>query len=462
MPSPIHWMTTDELGAAYRQGELTSVEATRALLDRIDDLDGRLHAYAQRFSDEALATAARADERLRAGDDSGPLHGVPVAVKDLCQVRGHAAAAGTAVLRDRIADADAAVVERLRRAGAVILGTLAMTEGAYTSHHPSVTPPVNPWNAERWTGISSSGSGVAVAAGLCVGALGTDTGGSIRYPSAANALVGIKPTYGRVPRHGVFPLSATLDHVGPMCRSVRDAAVMLHTIAGPDPRDPTSALLATPDYATTLEDGVEGLRIGVDEAFVRGSSQDEIADTVLACAEVFADAGAQVVSVKVPDVAALLGAWLMICAADAAVAHEGLYPQRRDEYGQDLAGLLDFALGLSARDLARAFDLRREFAGRLGRVFSDIDLLMCPSLGVVVPPRCPDWNDLDFVAAVAPYTGPFDLSGNPTISLPCGFSSDGMPISLQLIGRHFEEEGLCRAAFTYEHATAWHARHPDV
>jgi amidase len=462
MTESIHWKTATDLAANYRDGSSSPRVATQAILDRIELLDPELCAFAQRFGDVALADAEGAERELRAGNDRGALHGIPIAVKDLCDVKGYAAGAGTTVLRDRIAAADSTVVARLRAAGAVVVGTLQMTEGAYTNHHPDITPPYNPWNRERWTGISSSGSGVAVAAGMCFGAIGTDTGGSIRFPSAANGLVGIKPTYGRVSRAGVFPLSMSLDHVGPICRSVRDAANMLQIMAGADSRDPSADQRAVPDFAVTLEDGIAGVRIGVDEAYVRDSSHEAVADLVLACADVLKEAGAEIVPTTVPPVGDIIGPWMAICATDAAAAHSEFFPEHREQYGPGLAELLDFAADVSGADVARAIDAKRDFAGRIAAFFTRVDLLLCPSLGVPVPPRIPDWQDLSFVGAVIPYTSPYDASGSPTISLPCGQTDDGMPVSLQLVGRHFEEALLCRAGEVYERATQWHARHPEI
>lgn len=462
MSRPLHWMTATELAHEYRRGDIGPRDATVAILERIRSVDPSLCAFARTFDDEARAAAAVAEDELHAGTDRGPLHGIPVAVKDLCDVRGHVAAAGTSVLRDRVAAVDATVVSRLRASGAIIVGAVQMTEGAYTTHHPDVTPPYNPWNRERWTGISSSGSGVAVGAGLCFGALGTDTGGSIRFPSAANGLVGIKPTYGRVSRAGVFPLSMSLDHVGPMCRSVADAAAMLSVIAGPDSRDPSASQSAVPDYSGSVSEGIGGVRVGVDEAYVRDGAHPEVAEQVLACTSVLADAGAQIVPVTIPSVSDIVGPWMTICAADCLSAHAEFFPERRAEYGPALAELLDFGRTLSAADVARAFDAKREFAGRLAELFTRIDLLLCPSLGVPVPARFPDWQDLEFVAAVIPFTSPYDVSGSPTISLPCGQTGDGMPVSLQLVGRHFDEALLCRAGAVYERATDWHTRHPPV
>jgi amidase len=458
----LHWLTATDLGSRLRSGECSSRQATDSILERIERLDPVLHAYVQVQPDEARAAATRADEELRAGSDRGPLHGIPLAVKDLCAVAGLPRAAGTRVLADRVAKQDACVVSRLREAGAVLLGTLTMTEGAYAAHHPDVEAPRNPWDAERWSGVSSSGSGVASAAGLCFGSLGTDTGGSIRFPSAVNGVVGIKPTYGRVPRHGVFPLAASLDHVGPMTRCVRDAAAMLSVIAGHDPRDPTSLRAPVPDLDRSLADDLRGVRIGVDEGFVNTDTDPDVVAPILACASVFANAGAEILEVSIPPCEPGLAAWGPICAAETALAHEGLFPERKAEYGPVLAGFLEGGRALPALELARALEIRREFRARLEHTFSEIDLLLCPSLGIPVPPALPDWSDVETIPKLIRFTAPFDLSGSPTISLPCGFSSDGLPLSLQLVARHLEEDLLCRAGLAFEAATDWHRQHPPL
>jgi amidase len=460
--APLHWLSARTLGARLRARECSAVEVTEALLARIAALDPTLHAFVHVLGDDARTAAARADAELRAGRDRGPLHGVPLAIKDLCAVRGLVTAAGTRVLADRVAAEDACVVARLRGAGAVLLGTLAMTEGAYAMHHPSVTPPCNPWDATRWPGVSSSGSGVATAAGLCVGALGSDTGGSIRFPAAVNGVVGIKPTYGRVPCHGVFPLAPSLDHVGPLARSVWDAASILGAIAGHDRRDPTSLRAPVPDYIAAAGRGIAGVRIGVDERYVGDGLDGAIVERVLASTAVFRDAGAELRAVRMPPWEDVLTAWGVVCGAEAAVAHDGLFPERGDEYGPMLAGFLAMGRSLSAVELARALALGREFSGRLQTVFEEVDLLLCPTLGLPVLPAVPSFADADAIRRLTRFTAPFDFSGHPTLSLPCGFAPDGLPVSLQLVGRHLEEEVLCRAGQAFEAATDWHARHPAL
>jgi amidase len=462
MATPLHWLSATELAQQLRAGRRSSREATEHCLDRIETLDPELHAFVNVFAEEARAAADSADAELQRGDDRGALHGIPIAVKDLCAVRGVPTAAGTRVLRDHVAAEDACVVVRLREAGAVLLGTLNMTEGAYSAHHPEVEAPYNPWNRERWPGVSSSGSGVATAAGLCYGALGTDTGGSIRFPSAVNGLVGLKPTYGRVPRHGVFPLAPTLDHVGPLARSVRDAAQLLTAIAGFDSRDPTALRGPVPDPTPCFEAGIRDRLIGIDPGYARLLLDASIVEPILAGAETFREAGADLKEVALPAWDEALAAWPLICGAETALAHADLFPERREEYGPELRQLLELAGELPAVELARAQQQRRRFSAGMDEIFTHIDLLLCPTLGTPVPAREPDMDDAEAIASLIRFTAPFNFSGNPTLSLPCGFSEDGMPLSLQLVARRGEEGLLYAAGCAWEAATDWHRRHPDL
>ena len=462
MTDELHWLTLTEAAGLIRARELSPVELTSSMLERIAALDGELHAYVTVTDDQAMARATEAASEIAAGRLRGPLHGVPIGIKDLCNTTGVATAAGTAVRRDYVPSENATVVDRLEDAGAISLGKLTLTEGAYVTHHPSVPVPVNPWNRERWTGVSSSGSGVATAAGLCFASLGSDTGGSIRFPSAGCGVVGIKPTWGRVSRYGVFPLAASLDHIGPMARTVADAAVVLQVIAGFDAHDATSCRDAVPDYTAALSRSLNGLRIGIDETYVTRGMDAEITSIVMRCTEVFTAAGALIVSIGFPDVTEVVSAWPAICAAEAAVAHAGLFPERAEEYGSGLAQLLAAGRALSAMDYAKAHEARLRFRGELAGVFEDVDLVLCPSMGVPTPPAGLTAEDPEAVSTLLRFTAPFDFSGNPTISVPCGFTADGMPVSLQLVGRNLEEERLLAAAHSYERATEWHTRRPPL
>ncbi|WP_309239097.1 amidase [Ensifer sp. ENS12] len=306
---------------------------TEAQLSRIARWEPELHAYAQVMDTSALEQAKVADEEIAAGRHRGPLHGVPVAVKDLCWVEGVPSRAGTLVHHDFIPDENATVVRRLRQAGAIIIGKTQMTEGAYSDYHPAITPSVNPWNADYWTGISSSGSAVAAAAGLCFGAIASDTGGSIRWPSAANGVTGLKPTWGRVSRHGVFDLAPSLDHIGTIARSAVDAGIILAAIAGADPKDPTAAAQPVPDFASASRGGIGGLRIGLDP---RWNSEDVEPQTQAAlddAAVVFSDLGALMVEIKFPDVGQAVSDWVPNCAVEAAAVHARDFAENRNLYG---------------------------------------------------------------------------------------------------------------------------------
>jgi amidase len=322
----LHYLELAEVAALIRNRDVSSREVTQTQLDRIAALDGELHSYALVMADAALAQAGAADAETAAGHSRGPLHGVPIAIKDLCQIKSFPTGAGMTVHRHTVSNEDATVVWRLKEGGAVLLGKPQLTEGAYSDHHPSVTPPKNPWNADYWPGISSSGSGAATAAGLCYGSLASDTGGSIRWPAAANGVTGLKPTWGRVSRYGVFELAPSLDHVGTMARSAVDAGILLGAIAGGDPKDPTALLDPVPNYLAAIAGDLRGLRIGVDAAW---NSDDVDAGTqaVLAGAiKAFSELGAEIVDIEFPDVTHAVADWVPNCAVEAAVAHKATYP----------------------------------------------------------------------------------------------------------------------------------------
>jgi len=463
MSAGLCYLELTELAARLRARQVSPVEATRAVLARIDALDGRLHSYARVTEELALEQARQAEAEIARGDWRGPLHGVPVAVKDLCYTAGIPTAAGMAIHADFRPAFDATVVRRLREAGAVLLGKLQMTEGAFARHHPTIVPPVNPWAADRWTGVSSSGSGVATAAGLCFASLGSDTLGSIRFPSASNAVTGLKPTWGRVSRHGIFPLSESLDHIGPMVRSVADAAAVLQAIAGPDADDPTALLAAVPDYPGELAKGVRGLRIGIDGRYNTSGVDPGVAAAIDGAGKVLASLGAELREVRVPDAeAAIAGAWT-ICTAEVAFAHADTYSARAAEYGPFLTSALEFGRKLTGMDVARATRERERFRGRLAGLFAEIDLLLCPALAGP-PPRLVDLLNPD-TAAASPrlrFTAPFNMTGSPTLTLPGGFTADGVPLAIQLVGRHLEEDLLLRAGAAFQAATDWHRRRPPL
>jgi amidase len=463
----LHFKSVTEIAPLIKLRQVSPVELTQALLTRIAQLDSRFKSYATVMADHALRAAKVAEQEIGAGTYRGPLHGVPVAVKDLVFTQGVRTMGGTKALAHHIPDFGATVIARLHDAGAVVLGKLNLTEGAMGGYHPDFAIPVNPWGAEYWSGASSSGSGVATAAGLCFASLGTDTGGSIRFPAAACGVVGLKPTWGRVSRRGVLALAESLDHVGPLTRTVADAAIMLQAIAGHDPYDPTSLPEPVPDLLSDTASGVKGLRLGVDEHYSTAGVDAELAAAILDGIRLLESMGAEIVEVKIPDLAPFLAAWPTLCTAEAVAAHAATYPSRRNEYGPWFRGWLDRGARVSGAAYAQANNLRAACNGLLREVWSGIDVLACPSMPTfpypVTPeslygPMPPDGLDMSSLR----FTAPYDFNGAPTLSVPCGASHDGLPGSLQFIGKPLGEALLCRVGHAYEKATEWHTRRPPA
>jgi amidase len=463
MPDALHFLELTELAQLLRRREISAVEVTRAQLVRISNLDRDLASFVRVTPERALAAATAADAEIADGHYRGPLHGVPLGIKDLFWTEGVPTAAGMAIHRDFVPLEDASAVARLKDAGAVLLGKLQMTEGAYSDHHPSITPPTNPWNPDYWTGISSSGAAAATAAGLCFGALGSDTGGSIRWPCGATGLTGIKPTWGRVSRFGSFELAASLDHVGPIARSVADAATILAAIAGPDSKDPTTLPDSAPDYLAMLDGSIRGLRIGVDPEWNHTDVDSSVERVVTDAEATFRALGAEIVIVTVPEVRQAIADWSAACALEAAVAHQTSYPERKGEYGPTLAAVLEAGHTTLALEY-QALRLRRMvFRGRFAHLFRTIDLLLLP-----VQPFAPLTLEAieglgkqpELIAKLQRYTAPFDLTGHPTVTLPGGFDGAGMPIGFQLAGG--DEGPLIQAAAAFQRQTTWHRRHPAL
>ncbi len=458
----LHYMPLVEVSKRLRRREISSEELTRALLGRIEAENGRLHAYVHVMSERALQRAKEADAELAAGHIRGPLHGVPIALKDLCATPDAPTLVGGIAESGWNLDGEATVASRLREAGAVLLGKLQTTEGAYAVHHPDVHQPVNPWNGDYWTGVSSSGSGVGTAAGLCFASLGTDTGGSIRFPSHCCGLVGLKPTWGRVSRHDVFALAESLDHIGPMTRTVEDAAAVLGVIAGKDPKDPTTLDAPVPHYLAELEQGVRGLRIGFDERHCSEGVAPETVTAIRAAIEVLRDRGAEICAVTVPNADEASSHWGILCAAEAAIAHEATYPAEADRYGPGLSALLDAGRAGSAIDYARGHTARLRLCGEYATMFEDVDAIIAPSNYTTTPSNAElealiEGGDVDRLIA---FTAPADLVGAPALCLPGGFDRAGVPFGFQLVGSHLTESALLRAGYAVQQESDWTSRHP--
>ncbi|PKB80737.1 MAG: amidase [SAR202 cluster bacterium Io17-Chloro-G9] len=465
--APLHFKTLTEVAGMIESRQVSPVAVTETILKRIEELDGRYKSYATVMADHAMAAARAAETEIIAGRYLGPLHGIPIAVKDLCFTRGVRTMGGTGVLRDHIPEFDATVVARLESAGAVLLGKLNLTEGAMAGYHPDFQIPVNPWGSDRWSGASSSGSGVATAAGLCFGSLGSDTGGSIRFPAAACGIVGLKPTWGRVSRYGVLALADSLDHVGPMTRSTADAGIMLQAMAGHDTNDPTSLPAPVPNMLEGFGQGLKGIRIGVDERYIQEDVDTELAQAVLAGVRVMEGLGAEIIQVRVPDLDAMrdyVSAWNVLCSTEAAVAHQANFPSHSEDYGPWFRGWLDMGTSTNGVAYARANNVRAACNGHMRSVFENIDVLACPSMtappGRVTPEELYGPMGAQDALTWGRFTVPFDFNGAPTLSLPCGLNGDGLPLSLQFVGKHLDEALLCRLGHAYEQATEWNRLRP--
>jgi amidase len=463
----IHYLSLLELSKKLQARELSSVEVTSHMLARIEALDGGLRSYVTSMADVAQAQAAQADREIANGESRGPLHGVPFGLKDLCATRDAPTHVGSLAMRDWNPGVDCTVVAKLREAGAVFLGKLQLTEGAYGVHHPEITPPVNPWNGDYWTGVSSSGSGVATAAGLCFGSLGTDTGGSIRSPAHCNGITGIKQTWGRVSRAGAFALSESLDHIGPLARSTADCAAILGVIAGRDPADPTTLTAPVPDYLGEIGAPIKGMTIGLDEAHCTNGVDSDVATTIMQAAEVLRGRGAEIEAITVPNMDLMISGWEKFTGVETAIFHEGIYPEKKDLYGTGLAGLIEIGRNTTGMEYAKLQQARQKFAGELAGLFESVDCYLSPTFPYPTPSLqfmqelCLEEGANDLLRLIT-YTSPYDMSGTPTLSLPSGFDSAGLPLGFQLIGAHLGEVTLTRAGHAYQQDTDWHTRHPPL
>jgi amidase len=456
----IHYLTIGELADLLRTRALSPLEVARAQLERIGALDGTLASFCHLTAEPALEAARRAEREIVGGHYRGTLHGVPLAIKDLFWTHDAPTAAGMPIYSDFRPDRDATAVAHLREAGAVLLGKLQLTEGAYSDHHPAITPPRNPWDQDLWPGISSSGPAVATAAGLCFGSLASDTGGSIRWPTAATGLTGIKPTWGTVSRHGVVALAPSMDHVGPIARSATDAGAMLAAVAGRDANDPTSLSALRPS-ADRFD--VKALHIGVDPAWNSAGVDAHVRTALRDTVDVFSALGARVVEISAPDVEQAVRDWTPLCAVEAAAAHQATFPAREAEYGPVLAALLRAGREVSGLDCQQIALRRLMLRGTVAALFDTVDLLLTP-VHPFAPLSLHDIQTLgeqpELVSDLQRYTAPFDLTGNPTMTFPAGFTDSGAPIGLQLVGPDRAESRLIAAVTAFQHATPWHHRHP--
>lgn len=458
------------LAAAIRAGEVSPVEVTQACLDRIERLDRTLRAFITVDPAGALAAARAREAEARAGRLRGPLHGVPLAYKDLYAIRGLPTSCGTATAEYFVAEHDATAVTRLVAAGAITLGKLNMSELALgpfgdNAHHGDCQ---TPWRAGHVAGGSSSGSAAAVAAGLAPGALGTDTGGSIRLPAACCGIVGLKPTYGRVSRAGVMPLSWSLDHLGPMTRTVRDAALLLGVVAGHDPRDATSSRRAVPDYLAGLDAPIAGLRVGVPETYYGDGLDPEVAAAVGAAVRTLETLGARVHEVHVPDPQVASDVANVLARCESAAVHARIAREQPHALQPAVRARLEVGFHVSAYDYLQAARLRARLARTFVRdVFAEVDVLVAPTIPEPAPAvaAVKAGTTEEVVRRMGRFsrlTRPWNALGLPALSLPCGFSATGLPVGVQVVGRPFDEATVLRIGHAYEQAAGWWRRRPSL
>jgi len=467
--SELFWASMADLGRMIATKEVSPVEVVRAHLDRIAALDAKLRAFITVCAEAALQAARGAEADLMADKVVGPLHGVPWAPKDLYATKGVRTTGGSKILADSVPRADATVVARLGEAGAIVLGKLNMHEFAYgpeglNAHYGDAR---NPWDARahRITGGSSSGSGAAVAAGLAPGSLGSDTGGSIRIPASLCGITGLKPTYGRVSRAGVLPLAWSMDHVGPMTRTARDCALMLHAIAGHDPADPTTSALPVPDYTAGLTGDVKGLRVGLLRAHFTDVAAPDVRAAVEAAAKQLERAGAIVDEANLTQVVHVAAASSAIVASEALAYHAAWIRSRAQDYQQDVRERLRVGAFVSGVHYVRAQQVRALVSREVDEALARRDVLLAPATPIpatVLGERETTLGDgtSDVRSALIRLTRPFNFSGHPACATPCGFTGSGLPIGLQVVGRPFDEATVLRVVDAYQRLTDWHTRRP--
>lgn len=465
-PHALTELTIARAAALFRARQLSPVELTDAYLRRIEQRDPAINAFITVTAEQARAQARRAAEELAAGIDRGALHGMPIALKDLFATAGIRTTAGSKILADWVPETDSTVVRKLHEAGAVLLGKLNMHEFAYggTTANPHHGPTRNPWDIARIPGGSSGGSAAAMAAGLAAGTLGTDTAGSIRTPAAFCGVVGLKPTFGRVSKAGVIPVSWSFDHVGPIARTVEDAALLLGAIAGYDPADFATMPVPVPDYTAGLALGIRGLRIGIPRPHFFDLLDAEVRAAVEAALVVLKDLGTELCDIELPLIASGTEGHGLVDMTEARVYHDATVRTRSHDLGADVLALLSRDLP-DAQALVAGLRASRALAEQMRARLEEVDAIATPTVPVVAPRISETMVTLagqpvDLLSAFLRCVAPFSAAHLPALSLPCGFTAAGLPIGMQLAGRPFDEAMVLRIGHAYEQATAWHLRRP--
>ena len=458
------FLTIAEAGALIAKRDLSPVELTQSRLARIERLDGQLHSFIRVLGDQALAAAREAEAEIMAGRWRGPLHGIPIGLKDIYETKRVPTTGHSKVMIDHVPQADATSVRRLTEAGAIMLGKLATHEFAFggPSFDLPWPPARNPWDTTRFTGGSSSGTGAAVAAGLVLGGTGSDTGGSIRGPAAYCGLAGLKPSYGRISRAGILPLAFSLDHAGPMAWNAEDCGIMLQAMAGYDPADPASADHAVPDYRASLSGEVKGLRIGLIRHFYETDNPANEATRrgIAAAVKVFEELGCSVRELRVSPLADWAACGIMIMLAEGYAIHEATLRERFSDYGEAFRDRMALAVLTTGADYVQAMRLRRELVAEFATAMADLDLVITAAAAS----EAPIFDSVGKFAILErpSLTMPFNVTGTPAMSVCCGYTTDGLPLAFQLASKPFDEATVLKAAHAYERATPWRSIRPRL
>ena len=465
----ICYMSAGDLSKLVQNKEISPVEIIEAHLTRIDATEPVLNSFITLLADEARGAALQAEKDIQAGRYKGPLHGIPVALKDLYDTGGVRTTSGSRIFDNFIPTEDCTVAAKFQQAGAILVGKLNMHPFAYgpTGENLDYGHMHNPWNPDMVTGGSSGGSGSAAAAGQCTITTGSDTGGSIRIPAALCGIVGLKPTYGLVSRHGLTALSWSLDHPGPMTRTVEDAAITMNVIAGHDPKDVASAKVDIPDYTSALTGDIKGLRIGLVKEYFESPLDPQVRKAVMDAIGLLESMGAEVKEVSYPMFNQSQAISSTVLMSEATAYHRDLLEKDGHQIYEPVRQRLEAGLFISAAEYLRAQQARTIFDNQGRRLLDDVDLLAGPTEPVTAPRIMASKvmageQEVGVVGALTQYTRPYNINGFPAISVPCGFSDENMPIGLQLAGKPFDELTVLRAAHAYEQATDWHTRRPPV
>ncbi len=465
--SELAFLSIDEAASLLRRKELSPVDLVNASVARIERWNPEMHVFLTILAEPARRRAKQAEKEILRGSDRGPLHGIPISLKDNFYTRGIRTTAGSKILSDFVPETDSHVASRLARAGTILLGKTNMHEFAYgiTGENPHYGSSRNPWAPQRISGGSSGGSAVAVATGMGFASIGTDTGGSVRIPSALCGIVGLKPTFGLVSVSGVVPLAVSFDHAGPIARSVSDACIVLESIAGKYPKG-----AARPNHRKLRENLPARFRLGWPKEFFFDRLDDEVRRLVEATAKVFQQLGAEIQEISLPGLADSVDQATSAVVAEASRYHEsqGYFPARAQEYGEDVRGHLEWGHKLLAVDYLRAMEAKREVEQDFASAFEKVDAIIAPTSPITAPligeseVHVAGQRETAVRAELLRMTRPANLAEHPAISIPCGFSPQGLPVGLQLIGPRWGEARLLSIAFAYEQSTVWHRRHPSL